>query len=155
MNKDLNTLTIAAVTLVILSVGVLVGITVLTQTGNVMRTATVVSNETITATNNTVVSLTNAHLTTADFTAYRGINQTEVIATTDYTIDRDNGNIVNLDWDASEGTAWSVAYTYGASNTVVTTATLFIAGLVLFATFATLVALVIIGKIVIKLVREK
>lgn len=154
--KDLNLLTLAAITLVILSVGTLVGMAVLTKTGDVMRTNTIITNESFTAVNNTAVSLANTYVRSAStITIYNDTARSTTVGSSLYAINYDTGAIVNLDYANTKGLDWLVDYTYGASNTVVTTATVFIAGLLLFATFSTLVALVIIGKIVIKLVKEK
>lgn len=151
--KGLKLMSVAGIFTLLLAIVTLVGIAVVDQMGEQLRDPTAVTNESVTATNATGVSLANTYvLSSYTFTAYNNSGNTNVVPTTAYSVDYTNGKITNIR-SGTYGTGWYVSYTYGASNTVVTTAALFVAGLVVFGTFMSLITLVLVGKIIIQLIK--
>jgi len=152
--KSMKIMPLAAIGTLLLAIVTLIGIAVVDQVGYSLRDPTTITNETITATNGTAVNLANDYVISYySFTAYNDTARTNTVPSTAYDVNYDDGSITNV-LSGTYGTAWSVDYTYGASNSIVTTATLFQAGLIVFGTFMSLITLVLVGSLIINFVKN-
>lgn len=140
-----------ALALTALAVIVLVGVAIISTMGdsNTFKDVTAVVNDSFTGDKDASVALTYDDIIASSFS----VQNTTGDAQTNYTLDADAGTIlVGSDLDEAELLA---DYNYYADSYVTTTGVYFGAGLLVFATFASLIVLVYIGKILIGLIKKE
>lgn len=151
--KELKGMSIGAFALVTLAVISLFGIAITTQIGDNQKVNTVASDESVALVNGTAVSLAHDEVETSPAPViYNETNSSHIMDATNYTIAYEAGT-VTLDASLSSNT-WNITYTYEADTDVTETAELFKAGLVVFATFSGLVALILVGMIILNLMKK-
>lgn len=161
--KELKKMNIATIALLALAVLALVGIAIVDRTGYSLRDSSSLTGVQITV---PAVNATAAVGTTGQYPFLQTVtsclnasNGSLSYSSSFYTVQEgtsDGGTILNLD----AGSGWAAAtvncsISYLASNSVSSTATLFNAGLVVFATFCGLIALVLVGKLLIGLIKQQ
>jgi len=152
--KELTGMGIASLAMVSLAIISLFGIGIIDQIGENQKVNTVASAESIALVNGTAVSLTNDEVETSPAPVISNeTNSSHVLDSSNYTIAYEAGT-VTLDASLTSDT-WNITYTYEADTSVTTTATLFRTGLIVFATFSGLVALILVGMIILNMMKGK
>jgi len=147
---NMKTLGLAVLLVVILAVSVLIGVVIVDETGNAMKTKTVVGNESLTLVPNVTSTLTNDEIVSGTFVLYNDSELTVVVPNTEYLLHLGSGSVTMIDNNTYGNGGFNAAYTYLADNDVSTTATVFSTGIKLFATFIAIISLVMLGAGIIK-----
>lgn len=123
MGNDMNTLSVIVVALVVIGLVLGVGFLMLEEfQGSIGTTSTTVTNETVsTVALNTCTYVANNHSNTGCYngfaitSAINSTNATEVIPTTNYTVQSATGCVIAQagDWAGSD---WNITYTYLSST---------------------------------------
>ena len=155
MDPKIKGMSIAAVAVTILAIATLLGVALINGFDDATKLDTAVDNETfVSAVNGTAKALANDEIVTGTDRVYNDTSQTTLLVRdTAYTIDYDTGKITIID-GINGATSLYVDYTYEADTEVSTSASNFVAGLQVFATFSGLVVLVLIAGIILRLIKS-
>ena len=150
-------LTAGALILVALSIAVLMGIAVVDGVSDTLRDSTATQRN-ITLLNGTAVTLTDTWVTAV--TGIANATDGTIVGTGNYTAtlttDEDTAGAVTLTTSSPwNNTLVTVNYTYNAATTGSNSADNFSTGLAVFATFAAIVALALVGKGIIGYFRKE
>lgn len=148
---DIKLMSVVALLMLVVSIVTLIGIAIVDGIGDDLKDPTAVVNEAITATNATYVALANDEISASP--ALVAFNGSVTVPATSYVLDRAAGEVYDLESGIYD-TDWNMTYTYGHDTDASTTAALFVLGLIVFATFASLITLVLVGKIIIGLISK-
>lgn len=151
--QALKGMSVMTLIFVVVAVTTLIGIAILTQVGDAYKVNTYAS-ENITLDNGTAVSLTHDEVvSTISFVLLNATNTSQIIPVSNYTVSYIHGTVTLDDPTVWDGKSANARYTYRADTSVTTAAVLFTAGLAIFATFGSLLILVVIGKYLLVLIK--
>ena len=155
MKKEVQGMTAGAIIMLSLAIISLFGIAIIEQVGETQKINTAYTNDTFTGNNVTAQALTHDEIVTSlSYSVYNASNSSQLLTeTTEYVLNSEAGTIliVGSTWN---GTSLASDYYYQADSDVTTVSVLFVAGLTVFATFSSLVSLIIVGMIIMKLIKK-
>lgn len=151
--KELKGMSIGAIAMITLAVSALIGVSIIDNIGDLQKVNTAYLNDSFTGNNVTAQSLDFDEIVTTEAYRVRNTTNHNLTLTTDYTLNAKLGKVLIVN-DTFNGVALEADYTYRADTDVTTSAALFKAGLVVFATFSGLVSLILVGMILLNLLRK-
>ena len=159
MGNEIKKLSIATVALVFFAVGAILGTVILTGFSETVRTNTPYGNTSLYLQTNVSTRIGTSGQYPYPQTA-ACINSTNTLAAEAYDLnngDSNGGFIILDDYQTNQwnGSTVNCTGTYLADSTAQGTADIFILALVVFGTFASIIALSIIGKTVIDMFQKK